>query len=168
MLICVFFPSGQWTWTSLQTCGWPPSTKQLSVTRLAMTSPRKTLLFSEWIKIFDKPKRGQNGWQHSSREFEHPRFGCIMSVVALRDIEPKEEVLTIITIIIVTKETIFHRYHWCNFFFRCLSVTITASAVHLHGDLKALFIKINTKLFLHLRYQDLWWQHCKQQVGIES
>ena len=30
-----------------------------------------------------------------------------MSVVALRDIEPKEEVLTIITIVIVTKETIF-------------------------------------------------------------
>jgi len=52
------------------------------------------------------------------QEFEHPRFGCVMSVVALRDIKPGEEV--------------FVSYNYC-----------IGSAPPW--------------------YQDLWWQHCKQQ-----
>ena len=64
-----------------------------------------------------------------------------MSVVALRDIEPGEEVLNIINNIITVAEA-----NILLVLFRCLSVIITASAAHLLGQFKILF---NTQ-FCHI------------------
>ena len=62
-----------------------------------MTLPRRTQLFSEWLQSIVT-----SDLKKSSREFEHPRFGCVMSVVALRDIKPGEEVLnTIIKLVVI-------------------------------------------------------------------
>ena len=62
-------------------------------------------LFSEWPKIIvtkTNPMCIRSDLKKYSRDFEHPRFGCVMSVVALRDIKPGEEVLnTIIKLVVI-------------------------------------------------------------------
>ena len=130
---CRWFP-GRWTWTSPRTWGWRRSTKRLLVTRLVTTLQRRTQPSSEWQQytIFSSEPC------IFFREFEHPRFGCIMSVVALRDIEPGEEVSTTSLCdfqkhcSVNVKNVLMHIRHPAKIYrlaiilSRCLSVTITA------------------------------------------